>query len=85
MILPGEQEDTFGLNVPTRLNAKLSSLIPIVGSADRAPTKQAGELAAEYSGQIDAQLSALQALLDSDVEHLNSVIQEANIPALVVG
>lgn len=85
LILPGEQEDTFGLNVPTRLNAKLSSLIPIVGSADRAPTKQAGELAAAYSGQIDAQLSALQALLDSDVENLNSLIQEANIPALVVG
>ena len=85
MILPGEQEDTFGLNVPARLNAKLASMIAIVGSADKAPTKQARELTAEYSTQIDEQLSTLQALLDSDVESLNSLIQEANVPALVVG
>ncbi len=85
LILPGEQNDTFGLNEPARLNAKLASLIAIVGSADRAPTRQARELTAEYSAQIDAQLGQLQALLDSDVESLNSLIQEANLPAIMVG
>ncbi len=85
LILPGEQNDTFGLNEPARLNAKLASLIAIVGSADRAPTQQARELTTVYAGQIDAQLSHLQALLDGDVENLNSLIQEANTPAIVVG
>lgn len=84
LIVPGEQKDTFGLNVPARLNTKLASLIAIVGSADRAPTKQAGELTAVYAGQIDEQLSNLQAVLDSDLEALNSLIHDASQPAIVV-
>ncbi len=84
LIVPGEQKDTFGLNVRARLNSKLSSLIAIVGSADRAPTKQCGELAAVYGGQIDDQLSKLQAVLDSDLEGLNSLIHDASLPPIVV-
>jgi hypothetical protein len=84
LILPGEQNDTFGLNQRARLNAKLASLISIVGSADRAPTQQAHGLAAVYAGQIDDQLAQLQAVLDSDVEALNSLIQDANLPPVVV-
>jgi photosystem II stability/assembly factor-like uncharacterized protein len=84
LILPGEQHDTFGLNQRTRLNAKLASLLSIVGSADRAPTQQAHELAAVYSSQTDDQLAQLQAVLDSDVEGLNSLIQDANLPPVVV-
>ncbi|MCL4862574.1 MAG: glycoside hydrolase [Caldilineaceae bacterium] len=84
LILPGEQADTFGLNVRVRLNAKLASLIPIVGSADRAPTRQAGELFAVYAAQADDQLAQLQALLDGEVEALNSLIQETNLPAILV-
>jgi photosystem II stability/assembly factor-like uncharacterized protein len=83
LIIPGEQDDTFGLNVRVRLNAKLASLIPIVASADRAPTKQAGELFAVYAAQADEQLAALQALLDSDLEGINTLIQDANVPAIV--
>ena len=84
LILPGEQADTFGLNVRVRLNARLASLIPIAGSADRAPTRQAGELFAVYAAQADDQLAQLQALLDGEVEALNSLIQETNLPAILV-
>ena len=84
LILPGEQKDTFGLNRRVRLNAKLASLIPIVASADRAPTKQSGELFAVYAGQADEQLAKLQALLDSDLEAFNTLIQDANLPAILV-
>jgi hypothetical protein len=84
LILPGEHDDTFGLNQPVRLNAKLSSLIPIVGSADRAPTKQARELFQSYAVQADNQLRALHALLSDDLESLNSLIQETNVAPIVV-
>jgi photosystem II stability/assembly factor-like uncharacterized protein len=84
LILPGEQTDTFGLNRRVRLNAKLSALIPIVASADRAPTRQARELYTVYAGQIDEQLAQLQAVLDSDLEALNSLIQETSLPAILV-
>jgi len=84
LILPGEHDDTFGLNQPVRLNAKLSSLIPVVGSADRAPTKQARELFQTYAAQADDQLRSLHALLSDDLEALNSLIQETNVPPIVI-
>ncbi|MEM7126330.1 MAG: glycosyl hydrolase [Chloroflexota bacterium] len=83
LILSGEQEDTFGLNERTRLNEKLSSLISIIASADAKPTRQARELAAEYSGQIDQQLETLSEILAGDVEAFNQLVQEASIPAIV--
>ena len=84
LILPGEHDDTFGLNQAVRLNAKLSALIPIVGSADRRPTRQAGELYQTYAKQADDQLRALHALLSDDLETLNSLIQETNVAPIVV-
>ena len=84
LILPGEHDDTFGLNQPVRLNAKLSSLIPIMGSADRVPTQQSRELFQRYATQADDQLRALHALLSDDLEGLNSLIQESNTPPIVI-
>jgi photosystem II stability/assembly factor-like uncharacterized protein len=85
LIRPGEHIDTFGLNERIRLNAKIATLIPIVASADRPPTKQAGELFAVYAAQADEQLAKLQSLLDSDLEALNTLIQDANVPPIVIG
>lgn len=82
LILPGEQDDTFGLNERTRLNEKLSSLISIVGSADAKPTKQARELAAQYSGEIDAELETLSEILDGEVTAFNKLVREASLPAI---
>ena len=84
LILPGEHDDTFGLNQAVRLNAKLSALIPIVGSADRRPTRQAGELFQTYAKQADDQLRALHAILSDDLETLNSLIQDTNAAPIVV-
>ncbi|MEZ4681236.1 MAG: hypothetical protein R2932_44180 [Caldilineaceae bacterium] len=84
LILPGEQEDTFGLAQPARLNAKISSLIPIVGSADRLPTAQAQNLFRRYAQEADDQLTKLHTLLNDDLETLNSLIQDANVPAIVI-
>jgi len=84
LILPGEQEDTFGLNEPARLNAKLSSLIPIVGSADRRPTTQAQRLIKKYADVADQQLNELHALFNDDLETLNTLIQDANVPGIVI-
>ena len=84
LILPGEHDDTFGLNQPVRLNAKLASLISVAGSADRVPTKQARDLFHTYAGQADDQLKALHAILSDDLESLNSLIQESSIPPIVI-
>lgn len=84
LILPGDQENVYGLAQPARLNAKLSSLIPIVGSADRRPTEQAQALYARYAQQADDQLTKLHTLLTDDLETLNTLIQDANVPAIVL-
>ena len=84
LILPGEQEDTFGLAQPARLNAKIASLIPIVGSADRLPTTQAQALYQRYAKDADDQLTKLHTLLNDDLETLNTLIQDANVPAIVI-
>lgn len=82
LILPGEQEDTFGLNERTRLHEKLSSLISIIGSADAKPTKQAQELAAHYSGEIDQQLETLSEILEGEVASFNAMVRDASLPAI---
>jgi len=84
LILPGDQENIYSLAQPARLNAKLSSLVPIVGSADRRPTKQAQELYARYAKEADDQLTKLHTLLNDDLETLNTLIQDANVPAIVL-
>jgi photosystem II stability/assembly factor-like uncharacterized protein len=84
LILPGDQKDIYSLNKRSRLNVKLASLISIIGSADRRPTRQSGELYAVYAAQADEQLAHLQAILDGEVEVFNSLIQEANLPAIGV-
>ena len=82
LIVPGQQEDTFGLNEPSRLNAKLSSLISIVGSADAKPTEQASDLVDSYSKEIDAQLEKLHAVMDTDLSAFNALLKEADLPAV---
>lgn len=83
LILPGEQDDTFGLNDVVRLNAKLATVIPVVGSADAKPTEQARALAAEYSAQINHELEKLDDLVTGEVGACNRMIQEAAVPAVV--
>jgi photosystem II stability/assembly factor-like uncharacterized protein len=82
LILPGDQKNTYGLGQHARLNAALASVIPIVASADARPTKQAGELAAEYSVKIDSEVKQLAAVVKQDVAAFNKLVQQAKIPAV---
>lgn len=83
LILPGEQKNVYGLTVRPRLNSKLSSLIPVIASADGPPTAQAQELVQTYSAQIDQQLDRLSAALEEGVGDLNQAIAAANVAAVV--
>ncbi len=60
LMVPGEHKDVFGLNQPARLSEKLSSVIPIIASADAMPTRNSLQVAAKYSAEIDEQLARLR-------------------------
>ena len=83
LILPGDQKDTYSLGQPTRLNAKLAGLLPIVATADAKPTKQALELFAIYSQGIDEQVKELDKVVKNDVKAFNNLLRTARIPAVV--
>ena len=70
------------LDEPARLEEKLSSLIPVVASADARPTVQARELVELHSAQIDEQLARLEELVDGGLARLNELIAELAIPAI---
>jgi hypothetical protein len=54
-----------------------------VASADTAPTQQAYEVFAELSARIDRQLARWQELLAKDVSTFNTLVRNADIPAVV--
>ncbi|CAN5357087.1 hypothetical protein BH23CHL1_BH23CHL1_14640 [soil metagenome] len=72
------------LTAPSKLNAKLATLMGIVASADAAPTQQAREVFAHLSEQVDIQLNHLTDLLKEDVPGINKLVREADLPALIV-
>ncbi len=77
------QSDQDSLNFPVKLNAKLSALAFMVGGADAAPTKQAGELFSDLAGKVDAQLDALKSVLADDVPSFNKLVAGSEISAIV--
>ncbi|MBX3001090.1 MAG: glycosyl hydrolase [Caldilineaceae bacterium] len=84
LIQPGDQKNVYSLTNRPRLNSKLSSLIPIISTADAAPTEQAIALISEYSAQIDDQLTALQRIIDEDILELNRLIHAADAMPIAV-
>jgi photosystem II stability/assembly factor-like uncharacterized protein len=82
LIVPGDQKDTFRLDDPVRLNEKLASLISVVASADAKPTESARELADLHTAQIDEQLDRLIAVFDQDIAAFNTLVAEAQLPAV---
>jgi len=71
------------LNYPLKLNAKLGSLMGVVASADARPTRQAVELFAELSRQVDDCLARLDEVVRTDVAAFNGVLRDAGIPPVV--
>ena len=72
------------LNYPIRLNNKLAALGGVVASGDQAPTAQAGEVFAELSGRIRAELDTLAAALATDLPAFNALAGDEHVPAVSV-
>ena len=83
LIEPRVQATLDMVHFPTRLNAKLASLTSVVASADTAPTQQAYDVFADLSARIDCQLECWQQLLAGDVSTFNTLIRNADVPAVV--
>ena len=83
LIIPGKHTDTFGLNLRTRLNAALATVVNIVDSADGPPTAQANELADEYISRIDAEFEDFKAAVSEDLTTVNAKIRAAELPGVL--
>ncbi len=59
------------LNYREKLIEKLGAVVPVVASADTAPTKQSHQVYEKLAGQITAQLGALDELVQGDLAALN--------------
>ena len=68
------------LNFPIRLNNKMAALLGVVESAETAPTRQSYTVFADLSRRIDAQLSALDALVRTDLPRLNALLRAQGLP-----
>ncbi len=66
------------------LRSRLASLGDTVGMADGAPTQQSNDVYEDLRTQIDAQLVALQSILEEDLEALNSIARELDLPPVVL-
>jgi hypothetical protein len=71
------------LNYRQKLFELLSGLPAVVSSADARPTVQSYAVYDKLAGQADAQLAALQAVIDGDVARLNG--QLAGLGVSIVG
>ena len=80
LYLPGDHKMTYGLIVPPRLNQLLATMIPLIASADAAPTEAARELVAVYEEKIDAELAKLETVLTEEVGRFNDLVRAANLP-----
>jgi hypothetical protein len=84
LIVPGLKSYHQTLNYGVRLAGKLAALVPVVASADFAPTKQVQEVFTLLSKQIDAQIKALNKVMETDVDRFNDLIWKAEIAPLVL-
>ena len=82
LVQTGAKASGDRLRLPSRLNAKLVSLIPVVSGADAAPTQQAYAVYDHLASQVDEQLARLQRLLTEDVAAFNRQVAQAGLPAV---
>ncbi|HZC30206.1 MAG TPA: hypothetical protein VE261_01730, partial [Gaiellaceae bacterium] len=76
------RQDT--LNWPAKLNAKLGGLAAYVGQSDTRPTAAQLELFADLSQRVDAQLAALDAVVQGDLKRFTSLVRSAKLPAVTL-
>ncbi len=71
------------LNFPVKLNSKLAGVYGAVAGADAAPTKQMTDVFTSLADRADAHRATLNEIVDRDVAALNTMIRDAQIPAIV--
>jgi hypothetical protein len=71
------------LNFPVKLNSKLAGVYGAVAGADAAPTTQSVEVFESLAGRADTHRTTLDEIVDRDVAALNTMIRDAQIPAIV--
>jgi len=67
------------LNYREKLLEKLGQLVPVVASADTAPTKQSHQVFEKLAGQIDEQLGALDELIQGDLATLDTQLASSDL------
>ena len=70
------------LNYPIRLNNKIASLAGVVGNGEYKPTKQAYDVYSELVGKLDAQVKAMNKVLDDRLPQLNAILRAAGLAEL---
>ncbi len=70
------------LNYPIRLNDKLSGVFDVVNSGVNAPSAQAREVYLELSRQADEQINKLKSIQSNELQQLNKLIREKELPLI---
>jgi hypothetical protein len=70
------------LRLPARLNLRLASLVSVLSSADAAPPQQAFQVYEHLAELARRELGRLEALIETDVAAFNTLVREANLPAI---
>ena len=79
-----QQYPPVGVVSAASLNGALGSLLVQVEGADTAPTHQAIGAFGSYSGLLNQQLSKWEALNGKDLPALNALLQQRQLPPVVV-
>ncbi len=70
------------LNFPIKLNNEIAGVASYVSQGEYRPTKQAYEVFAMLSKELDVHLKAIQSTLASDLPKLNAILRAAGLPEL---
>jgi photosystem II stability/assembly factor-like uncharacterized protein len=74
-----------GVRFGSKLIAKLGYLANGLANADFKPTDQQGEVQVLLNGQMKQHLTALESLIGSDLNALNAMLRQKNVPNVVGG
>jgi hypothetical protein len=76
--------DQCSLDQPMKLYNQLLTINSQVQTGDYAPTRQHGEMVAEWSAKVGDELRKLQQLEDTDLTAVNKLLLEVQLPAVFV-
>jgi photosystem II stability/assembly factor-like uncharacterized protein len=80
----GCHADQCSLDQPMKLYNMLLTMNGQVQTGDYGPTKQHGEMFADFSGKVGDQLKKLQQLEDADLVAINKLLSELQLPVVFV-